>query len=217
MQFVRDMLTRRSPDLAAGLTVYRQVLRGKQPVGDEEQSLVKSHLKLSGVVKCQQDGVLQVRNPIYREVFGLDWVREHLPINWVKRLRRAAVFTGTVFLVGTVPLSVIAAIGWKQAADRGVELAQANEDLAEALEEAHTQRKRAEEGQEKAEVERARAEEAKRKRNRHNKRKPSSDSKLKPHKRQKQNSGKKLKLLGRLKRSNDKSRNRRGLELRESN
>ena len=41
----------------------RSVL-GRHPVRDEEQSLVKSHLKLSGIVRREQD-TLRVRNPIY--------------------------------------------------------------------------------------------------------------------------------------------------------
>ena len=108
LQFVRDMLTKRSPDIAGGLTVYRKVLLNKQKVLDEEQSLVKSHLKLSGVVKRRSDGVLQVRNRIYQQVFDLAWVREHLPINWIKRLRRAAITSGIIFLVATAPLGIFA-------------------------------------------------------------------------------------------------------------
>ncbi|MGD1862745.1 MAG: AAA-like domain-containing protein, partial [Leptolyngbyaceae cyanobacterium] len=132
LQFVRDMLTRRSPDLVDGLTVYREVLQNRELVPDEEQSLVKSHLKLSGIVKRrEEDAALLVRNPIYREVFDRTWIREHLPVNWVKQLRKAAIFSGAIFLVGMVPLAVFAAIGWKQAADRGAELEQALSDEKE--------------------------------------------------------------------------------------
>ena len=64
LQFVRDMLTKRSPEPVAVLQTYRQVRRGKPAVGDEEQSLVKSHLKLAGVVK-REGKTLHVRNRIY--------------------------------------------------------------------------------------------------------------------------------------------------------
>ncbi|MEI6047243.1 MAG: AAA-like domain-containing protein, partial [Chloroflexota bacterium] len=49
VQFVREMLTKRATDLSLPqvLTTYRAVWKG-QKVLDEEQSLVKSHLKLSG-------------------------------------------------------------------------------------------------------------------------------------------------------------------------
>ncbi|MBR8838834.1 MAG: hypothetical protein DSM106950_33730 [Stigonema ocellatum SAG 48.90 = DSM 106950] len=77
LQFVRDMLTKRSLDIRSVLTTYREVHRGKHPVVDEEQSLVKSHLKLSGVVRSE-NSVLQVRNLIYRKVFDEIWIQEHV-------------------------------------------------------------------------------------------------------------------------------------------
>ncbi|MEM6519862.1 MAG: AAA-like domain-containing protein, partial [Cyanobacteria bacterium P01_C01_bin.70] len=136
LQFVRDMLTRRSPDLVDGLTVYREVLQNRELVLDEEQSLVKSHLKLSGIVKRrEEDAVLLVRNPIYREVFDRTWIREHLPVNWVKQLRKAAIASGIIFSVGMVPLAIYAGIGWRQAAKRGADLEQAysNEQMQRQL------------------------------------------------------------------------------------
>ncbi len=88
LQFVRDMLTKRASDSEAMLTTYRAVRRARPPVVDEEQSLVKSHLKLSGVVRRER-AELRVRNRIYRTVFDERWIREHLPVNWSRRLRRA--------------------------------------------------------------------------------------------------------------------------------
>ena len=85
LQFVRDMLTRRALDPAGVLETYREVRRGRRPVRDEEQSLIQSHLKLSGVVRRDKD-VLHVRNQIYAEVFNLRWVKEHWPIPWFKRV-----------------------------------------------------------------------------------------------------------------------------------
>ena len=184
LQFVRDMLTKRSPDIAAGLTVYREVLLNKQKVIDEEQSLVKSHLKLSGVVKRRSDGVLQVRNRIYQQVFNLVWVREHLPINWVKRLRRAAVTSGLIFLVLTIPFGIFAEMQRRVAVKRGnelekrgIELEQGGKELEIALADAQKarqeaelarqneaeQRKLAEEGQKKAQEAQKAEEEQRRK------------------------------------------------------
>ncbi|AFY31801.1 WD40 repeat-containing protein [Calothrix sp. PCC 7507] len=79
LQFVQDMLTKRAPDPEV-LTKYREIRLGKRPVVDEEQSIVKSHLKLSGVVRREQN-VLKVRNQIYRQVFDRKWLNEHLPFN----------------------------------------------------------------------------------------------------------------------------------------
>ena len=83
LQFVRDMLTKRAPDNVAVLEAYRAVRMG-QAVPDEERSAVKSHLKLSGVVRVV-DGVLVMRNRIYETVFDLRWVRAHWPESFLKR------------------------------------------------------------------------------------------------------------------------------------
>ncbi len=90
LQFVRDMLTKRAPQGVeqAVLDTYRQIHRGKVAVLDEEQSLVKSHLKLSGVVR-REGKYLQVRNHIYREVFNPQWIRENLPESLWQRLKPA--------------------------------------------------------------------------------------------------------------------------------
>ncbi|MEH2455259.1 MAG: AAA-like domain-containing protein [Nostoc sp.] len=86
LQFVRDMLTKRSPDPEV-LTIYRQIRQGKRAVVDEEQSLAKSHLKLSGVVR-RENNVLRVRNQIYRQVFDYKWINKHLPFNLRDRWER---------------------------------------------------------------------------------------------------------------------------------
>jgi len=81
LQFVRDMLTRRAPNKLAVISAYKDIRLGRTSVRDEEQSPIKSHLKLSGVVK-RENGKLQVRNPIYREVFDRRWIQEHWPVSW---------------------------------------------------------------------------------------------------------------------------------------
>ncbi|MBN1352216.1 AAA-like domain-containing protein, partial [candidate division KSB1 bacterium] len=100
LQFVRDMLTRRAPKGTERevLLTYQQIYRDKTPVKDEEQSLAKNHLKLSGIVK-RQNQFLLLRNPIYREVFNAQWIKEHLPTNWVRRLRRLLVALGTSLVI----------------------------------------------------------------------------------------------------------------------
>ncbi|MBL1203242.1 MAG: hypothetical protein FWK04_30270, partial [Nostoc sp. GBBB01] len=86
LQFVRDMLTKRAPNPEV-LTIYREIRRGKRAVVDEEQSLAKSHLKLSGVVR-RENNVLRVRNEIYRQVFDYKWINKHLPFNLRDRCER---------------------------------------------------------------------------------------------------------------------------------
>jgi hypothetical protein len=117
LQFVRDMLTERAPNRADVLATYRKIRIGKERVVDEEQSLVKNHLKLSGVVcrekieqhpseqvreKISEQGVLHVRNRIYSEAFDEAWVKEHMPANWFALARRSGVLIVAVLLAVSV-------------------------------------------------------------------------------------------------------------------
>lgn len=86
LAFVSSMLTRRHSFSSDLLETYRQVLKGKRPVYDDERSGVKAHLKLSGVVR-DEDEILVVRNLIYRTVFDEAWIKRHSPANWRRRWR----------------------------------------------------------------------------------------------------------------------------------
>ena len=88
LQFVQGMLTDPRQDTYEVLGTYQQVWQERQPVKDEEQSLVKSHLKLSGVVRRNEEKTLRVSNRIYETVFDGAWVKENLPVNWRKRIQR---------------------------------------------------------------------------------------------------------------------------------
>lgn len=132
LRFVRQMLLTSELDREELLKTYREILRESPPVLDEEQSLIKSHLKLSGVVK-RQGGTLRVRNPIYREVFDESWVKDNTPVNWTRRLTRvaAAVFLALMFVsAGLTPYA------WKQKVEadaQRVKADKAREQAEEAL------------------------------------------------------------------------------------
>ena len=128
LQFVRDMLTKRAPDLTAVLTTYRAVRRSRPPVRDEELSIVKTHLKLAGVVKRSQ-ARLQIRNQIYRTVFDERWIKEHLPVIWTKRLQRLALGAIIVLFIGLLILAPYALI---QSISANENAANANKYLATA-------------------------------------------------------------------------------------
>ncbi len=99
LQFIRDMLTKRAPDILKVLTAYQQILKSKRPVFDEEQSLVKSYLKLSGIIRCQ-NSVLTVRNQIYREVFNSSWIQEYLPTKLSLQKKLIISLSTTAFILG---------------------------------------------------------------------------------------------------------------------
>ena len=108
LQFVRDMLLERATDKSGVLRIYQRVITDKKPVADDEQSLNKSHLKLSGVVRRKQT-VLRVSNLIYRQVFNLKWIKEHLP-----RLerRRWVMATSVAGALTTILASLLGVTGY---------------------------------------------------------------------------------------------------------
>jgi tetratricopeptide (TPR) repeat protein len=97
LQFVQDKILN-DPNSGRLLGLYKRVLKGRT-VRDDVQSPVQTQLKLSGIVTAE-NGVLRVRNNIYRQVFGLDWVRENMPVNWARRI--AVVSTVLLMIVATV-------------------------------------------------------------------------------------------------------------------
>jgi len=108
LQFIRDMLTKpeRAPDVGEVLRTYRQVRRGRQRVPDEEQSRVKSHLKLSGAVRRERDALV-VRNSLYREIFDDRWVGKNLPFSWKRFAQRVALPLAVTAFVLLVPFTVL--------------------------------------------------------------------------------------------------------------
>ena len=103
LQFVQGMLIDPRQDTYEVLGTYQQIWQGRQPVRDEEQSLVKSHLKLSGVVRREENKTLRVRNRIYETVFDGAWVKENLPVNWRKRIQRLqGVIAASLLLLGVM-------------------------------------------------------------------------------------------------------------------
>src|SRR5258706_6606070 len=77
LQFVRDMLLKRSPDARRVMITYKDICAGKK-VTDDERSIVKAHLKISGVVN-RQSGQLITRNRIYERAFDPKWINENMP------------------------------------------------------------------------------------------------------------------------------------------
>ena len=113
LQFVRDMLTERAPDRGAALATYREILVSRHSVPDEQQSLIISHLKLSGIVCGDGAGGLRVRNRIYRKVFDRQWIRSHRPENWWRVIPNIVKLTAAAILLLAVALliSLLFAVG----------------------------------------------------------------------------------------------------------
>jgi hypothetical protein len=97
LQFVRDMLTKRAPDIQRVLKTYKDIRSGKK-VRDDERSITKSHLKISGVVR-RENGRLQPRNRIYERAFDLIWVKENTPPATTRRVAIASSLISIIALV----------------------------------------------------------------------------------------------------------------------
>lgn len=78
LKFVGDLLRKGHPDRGKVLEVYRDVLLGKA-VRDEPTYAVHAALKLSGVAKPDDSGMLRVRNLVYERAFDQRWIREEMP------------------------------------------------------------------------------------------------------------------------------------------
>ena len=61
-----------------------------------------AHLKLSGLVKRDGNGVLVPRNRIYERLFNLEWVQKSRPKKELRRYRRFAYAAAAVIVVGLV-------------------------------------------------------------------------------------------------------------------
>ncbi|HLO33807.1 MAG TPA: SUMF1/EgtB/PvdO family nonheme iron enzyme [Anaerolineales bacterium] len=104
LQFVRDMLSGRSPDVRRVLRTYKDIRSGRK-ILDDERSMAKAHLKLSGLVRSDK-GLLRVRNEIYKTVFNPQWIQENTPKSWQKTAFMVLGVTLGILLLGTISLSL---------------------------------------------------------------------------------------------------------------
>ncbi|MGB0384409.1 MAG: AAA-like domain-containing protein [Ardenticatenaceae bacterium] len=89
LQFVQSRIVTH-PQQRDLLGLYKKVYN-RQKIQDNPQSILQNQLKLSGLVKTEE-GCLQVRNNIYRQVFDLAWVKTHTAIDWTRIIAVSAVF-----------------------------------------------------------------------------------------------------------------------------
>ncbi|HEX3046917.1 MAG TPA: AAA-like domain-containing protein [Bacillota bacterium] len=85
--FVRERLLQSKLDRAGLLNLYHQILDGKK-VPDDDANPFINVLKLTGLIKAT-NGILQVRNRIYRKVFEHEWMRENMPDAELRRQKAA--------------------------------------------------------------------------------------------------------------------------------
>ncbi len=111
LQFVRNTMLWRDVDHAALLSIYRDVVRGRDVPNDETDPLT-GVLRLAGIVRVEA-GQLRARNAIYEHVFDRAWVRESMPDAEIRRQRVAAqrAFLRTAAGAAVV-VALLAAFAW---------------------------------------------------------------------------------------------------------
>jgi len=93
LRFIEDRLS----DEAATIELYARVL-SKAEIPDRT-TLANAELKLSGLVKRNQQGNLVVRNPIYRRLFDEVWVQGTRPKRALGLARRFAIAASIAFVL----------------------------------------------------------------------------------------------------------------------
>lgn len=104
LQFINGRLTdsQRSESL---LRLYQQLLRGKQ-IANDNRSPDQATLKLIGLLKPDENGMLTVRNRLYAAAFDRRWLHEQLPQH---NRPLIAVATVALFTIALLLLTV-----WRQ-------------------------------------------------------------------------------------------------------
>ncbi|MEM7578336.1 MAG: AAA-like domain-containing protein [Cyanobacteria bacterium P01_A01_bin.80] len=149
LQFVRDMLTKRAPNQDEVLTVFREIRLGRGSVSDEEQSIVKSHLKLSGVV-LRENNILRLRNRIYEQVFDRRWINENLPFSLRDRWEQLK--PAIPYIVGSLLVSLLAIAGALYVNEQRIIAQDALKEAEEQRQEAELQKNIAEEQRNQAKI-----------------------------------------------------------------
>jgi WD40 repeat protein len=127
--FVRERILRSEVDLVGLLSLYARV-RGGQRVADDVTSPLVSVLRLSGIVRSEQD-YLQVRNQIYAQVFDRGWAEANMPDGEIRR-QRAAYRRGMLRAAGVAAIILAVVSGLALYAFKSRQQALFQQQLAEA-------------------------------------------------------------------------------------
>ena len=97
LNHIRALLTRRATRNRQGLVLLGKLSKGAQ-VPEEQGSTPQQVLRLAGLTATGSDGMLRLRNQLFRTVFGPRWISSALPFNWRGALV-AAVSVGAMILI----------------------------------------------------------------------------------------------------------------------
>lgn len=91
------------------LSAYQKALTGKEQLFDDESNRITAVLKLSGLMRSEGKQLF-VRNRIYENVFGKEWITENMPEQEVRRQKTA--YTRGVIRTAVIAATIIGIIGF---------------------------------------------------------------------------------------------------------
>ncbi len=100
-QFIANYLMRAPKEQRGALFESCSALLAERPLACDDQSPVHNRIRLAGLAK-RVDGRLVMRNALYREHFGREWVRQNRPTFWTAVNKRLAGFTVLAVVVALV-------------------------------------------------------------------------------------------------------------------
>lgn len=94
---IRQHLSARDDKRNAMMTLFGRIRKGS---GINFDPSLRSHVELllSGMIRVDDQGVMEIRNRIYRAQFTARWVNQNLPLNWRGIVRGVAVAALVLFL-----------------------------------------------------------------------------------------------------------------------
>ena len=98
-QVLRFLETRVANGLAT-FGLYEKILKGARE--RDQPAPAHTELKLSGLVKRDEEGCLVVRNRIYERLFDRRWIESTRPRRALRTYRRYAIAAGIALLIGAV-------------------------------------------------------------------------------------------------------------------
>jgi formylglycine-generating enzyme required for sulfatase activity len=106
------------------LGLYERILHGEREL-DQTANPAYAQLKLSGLVKLDDDSYLVTRNRIYERLFNLQWVQKSQPKQEIRRARRFAYAAAAALVVAVIGGGVYyqtSVVPLRQTADAQTEL-----------------------------------------------------------------------------------------------
>ena len=98
-QFIANYLINSPADSKKAIfETYEQCFRGK-PIPSKDADYAHNRLRLAGLLKLE-NGLLTVRNELYRRLFDLRWIKTNRPTFWTEQNKKFALTLFAIFCLG---------------------------------------------------------------------------------------------------------------------